>query len=239
MKKILLAAITLAGALIAQAQIADVGVPQPLLKGVESDMYNPVLSADGSKLLFSDIDYSNLRVYDFNDNVTEKVPARGYSIYNHFAKVKVAVNTGGAVRTEGSKLIITDSNGVEKSFTPIECTAGYCWASLSPDGKKVVFLAAGKGLVVTDLNGNILAQPGNYESPAWFGNDHLLVQHATDDGHQLRSSQILLINLDGSAVQPLTKPESMTMTPTGSAEAGKVVFSTIDGRLYQQTVKLK
>ena len=85
----------------------------------------------------------------------------------------------------------------------------------------------------------MIARPGNYESPAWFGNDHLVVQNATDDGHQLHSSQILLLSLDGSEKQELTKPESMTMTPTASIKANKVVYSTITGRLYEMDVKLK
>lgn len=239
MKKAILTAAVALMALCAQAQIADAGTPQPLLKGVESSMYNPVLSEDGTKLLFSQADYSDLREYDFADNVTRKVKAtRRQAINARFGKTEVEFTTAPTVRTEGQKLYIT-RNGVEKAHTPVECQAGYCWASLSPDGTKVVFLAAGKGLVVTDLEGKVLAMPGNYESPAWFGNDHLVVQNATDDGHQLASSQILLLTVDGKQKQELTKPESMTMSPTASAKGGFIVFSTIDGRLYRQNITLK
>ena len=238
MKKLIMAAAAFLCVSQMQAQIAEASAPRPLLKGVESNLYNPVLSADGSKLLFSNLDYSDLREYDFTDNVTRKVEStRKNAIKAHFNNNKVTFDTP-SVRVEGSKLYIT-VNGVEKSYTPVECYAGYCWASVSPDGKKVMFLAAGKGIVVTDLQGNIIARPGNYEAPVWFGNDHIVVQNATDDGHQLRSSQILLLTLDGSETQELTKPESMTMTPAASGTAQRVVFSTIDGRLYEQTVKLK
>ena len=50
---------------------------------------------------------------------------------------------------------------------------------------------------------------------------------------------ILLLSVDGSQKQELTKPESMTMNPTASFEAGKIVYATIDGRLYQMNLKLK
>lgn len=218
------------------AQIAQVSAPQRMLAGVESDIYNPVLSADGTKLMFSDVDYSNPRVYDMTDKVTRKVSLTKSQTMNGRFDKRGAVAPA-TVRTDGSTLYIKQG-GTERAYSPVECTAGYCWAQLSPDGQKVVFLAAGKGLVVCDLQGRVLATPGNYESPAWFGNDYLVVQHATDDGHQIASSQILLISLDGTRSQALTAPESMAMTPTASAQAGLVVYSTIDGRLYKQQVKL-
>lgn len=238
MKKLILCAACILGTLWAQAQIAEVSTPRPLLKGVQSNIYNPVLSADGTKLIFTQSDYSDLRVYDFTDNVTKKINADRRQGFNaRFDGTEVTFKPT-AVRCDGAKVIIT-VNGKERSFSPVQCDAGYCWASLSPDGKKVVFLAAGKGLVVMDLNGNILSQPGNYEAPVWFGNDHLVVQNATDDGHQLHSSQILLLTADGSQVQALTKPESMSLSPAASIQANRVVYSTIDGRLYEMEVILK
>lgn len=238
MKKLTMLMACTASVLAMNAQMAEVSAPRPLLSGKYSHMYNPVLSEDGSRVMFTSDDFSDLRMYDFKDNVTVKLEAtREQAFKARFVGNETSFDTP-KVRTEGSELIIT-RNGVEKRYTPVECTAGYCWASMSPDGKKVVFLAAGKGLVVTDMEGRVIARPGNYESPAWFGNDHLVVQNATDDGHQLHSSQILLLSLDGSEKQELTKPESMTMTPTASIKAGKVVYSTITGRLYEMDVKLK
>lgn len=240
MKKSLLAFALLAASTAVHAQIADVSAPRPLLKGVQSEMYNPVLSADGSKLMFSNAGYTDLRVYDFTDNVTARVKditSAGDGFRAHFVGNKIDIAPA-AVRTEGSTLIITAA-GKEKVLTPAGECAGYVWPSLSPDGKKVMFVAAGKGIYITDLKGNVIARPGNYEAPAWYGNDHIVVQNSTDDGHQLRSSQILLLNLDGSQVQQLTKPESMTLTPTASAKSGKIVYGTIDGRLYEVDVTLK
>lgn len=236
MKKLIITAAMAGMTLLTHAQLAKVGTPQPLLQGVQSEMYNPVLSQDGTQLMFSDVDYTNPRVYDMTDNVTVKIQAAPASVMLAHPAAKTVATGAAAVRTEGSTLYIK-KNGTERAYSPVECAAGYCWAQLSPDGTKVVFLAAGRGLVVCDMQGNVIARPGNYESPAWYGNNHLVVQNATSDGHNIASSQILLVALDGTA-QALTKPESMTMTPTASAQAGLVVFSTIDGRLYKQTVTL-
>lgn len=134
-----------------------------------------------------------------------------------------------AVYTEGSQLAII-LNGKECRYTPVESDAGYLWASLSPDGKRVAFFAAGKGIVIVDLQGNIVSELGNYEMPSWLNNDFIVAQNATDDGHQFTSSQIMLLKVDGSFIKPLTSPTSMTMHP--SAAADRVVYSSIDGYMY-------
>ncbi len=236
MKHQLLIALAVLSCQGAFAQMAEVGTAQPILKGVESEMYYPAISADGSKILFTTVNYQGLRCYDVNDNVVKvlsREPRAGLSAAQQFtAADKVKADT------KGSQLLIT-RNGETRSFSPIESYAGYLWASVSPDQLKVLFFAAGKGIVVTDLDGNVLSMPGNYESPVWYGNDHIVAMDATDDGHQFRSSRIVLIKADGSEMQPLTKPESMSMNPTASFAAQKVVYNTIDGLLYQLDVKLR
>ena len=239
MKKSILTFAAVCAAVSMSAQMATVSTPEPLLKGIETDLYHPVLSQDGSHVLFSNADYTNLRSYDFESGVVEKVKTDSRSAFNaHFdANNKVSLNPQAAVRTEGTTLYIT-KNGVEKGYHPVDCYAGYLWESVSPDGTKVMFVAAGKGIFITDLEGNIIANPGKYEAPVWFGNDYILVQNTTDDGHQFNSSQIILMKADGSESQAITTPESMTFSPTASFSAGKVVYTTVDGRLYQVNVKL-
>lgn len=296
MKKVLIMALA-AMSLTAQAQIVDVTSTQQLLKGVDSNMYYPVLSTDGSKMLYTSENFQGLKLYDFKDNVTQKVSdesragldatfscdgqtvyfvtqtwqdnrnmrqAKSYDIATRklneiSAKgrvvarpmalkngvmttidgvVSITDNKSTTVRTRGSVLYI-GRNGVEKAYTPVESHAGYLWESLSPDGTKVMFFAAGKGIVITDLNGNVLKQLGNYESPVWFGNDCVVAMNAKHNGYQHTASQIVLMRADGSELQELTRPESMTMNPTASFEAGKIVYNTIDGRLYQMNVNLK
>lgn len=239
-KTFLTLCLTCASAVMMQAQLADISSPKPLLRGVESEMYNPVLSADGKQLMFSSADFSNLRTLDFESGAVSKVSAtRTQAFKARFdANDDVTFTPSTAVRTQGSTLYIT-VNGHETGYSPVESRAGYLWASLSPDGTKVMFVAAEKGIFITDLKGNILAHPGDYEAPVWYNNDVIVAQKSTDDGHQYSSSQILLIKVDGSEIQAITRPESMTFTPTASAASSKIVYSTIDGRLYEVNVTLK
>lgn len=227
-KQLLTAALLMAPTALT-AQIAEVSSPKPLLRGVESEMYYPVLSADGRSLTFSDLTQTNIRVYDFNDNVTSRVSE---------TPKKIPARHGVSVQVDGSKLII-DIKGHKQAYTPVDCYAGYLWPSVSPDGTMVMFVAAGKGVYITDLKGNIIANPGKYEAPVWFGNNHIVVMNATDDGHQYQSSRLILMTRDGSQSQALTKPESMSMFPTANTAADRIIYNTIDGRLYQLDVKLK
>ncbi len=142
---------------------------------------------------------------------------------------------GSATWTEGNRIHVI-VNGEERVFTPVDSWAGYLWASLSPDGRRVAFFAAGKGIVVIDLRGQMLAMLGNYEMPCWYNNDYLVAQNAKDDGHQFTSSQILLLKADGSWKTELTKPASMTMQPT--CGGGKIIYTTIDGLLYEMKIAI-
>ena len=146
-----------------------------------------------------------------------------------------AQNRGISVYTTGSQLIV-NINGKEHRYTPVESYAGYLWSSISPNGDKIAFFAAGKGIVVTDLNGKVLAELGNYEMPCWYNNDYIVAQNATDDGHQFTSSQILLLKADGSFCHELTAKTSMTIQPT--AGGGKIVYTTIDGNLTMITIDI-
>ena len=146
-----------------------------------------------------------------------------------------AGDIGSAAWTEGSRLHVI-VGGQERVFSPVDSWAGYLWASLSPDGRRVAFFAAGKGIVITDLRGQMLAMLGNYEMPCWYDNDYLVAQNAKDDGHQFTSSQLLLLKADGTWQAELTKPASMAMQPT--CGGGKIVYTTIDGLLYEMRIAI-
>ena len=146
-----------------------------------------------------------------------------------------SANRGVSVYTTGSQLVVT-IKGKESRYTPVESYAGYLWSSVSPSGDKIAFFAAGTGIIVTDLNGKVLAQLGNYEMPCWYDNDYIVAQNTSDDGYQFTSSQILLLKADGTFRHELTPRTSMTMQPT--AGGGKIAYTTIDGNLTVITLDI-
>ena len=164
------------------------------------------------------------------------VPAtRGGTLRAPAANYSSSDDIGDAAWTEGSRVHII-VNGQERVFAPVDSWAGYLWASLSPDGKRVAFFAAGKGVVVIDLRGQMLAMLGNYEMPCWYNNDYLVAQNAKDDGHQFTSSQIMLLKADGTYQCELTRPTSMAMQPT--CGGGRIVYTTVDGLLYEMKINI-
>lgn len=106
----------------------------------------------------------------------------------------------------------------------------YLWTTLSPDGTKIATYAIGKGVVVLDLDGKVLAELGDFEAPAWYGNDFVAAARTTDDGHQYTASQIVLLDRHNRQVHNLTAPDEMGMNP--SAAAGKIVYNTPEGKLF-------
>lgn len=167
--------------------------------------------------------------------VHPEVGTRGMALKGANRSYTSAANRGVSVYTSGSQVVI-NRNGIEHRYTPVESYAGYLWASISPNGDKVAFFAAGRGIVVIDLEGNVIAELGNYEMPSWYNNDYIVAQNATDDGHQFTSSQILLLKADGSFRHELTARTSMTMQPT--AGGGKIAYTTIDGNLTLITIEI-
>ena len=160
---------------------------------------------------------------------------RGAAMKGPGRDFKSSGNIGSAAWTEGNRVHVLVGTE-ERVFSPVDSWAGYLWASLSPDGKRVAFFAAGKGVVIIDLRGQMLAMLGNYEMPCWYNNDYLVAQNAKDDGHQFTSSQIVLLKADGTWRAELTQPESMTMHPT--CGGGKIVYTTIDGLLHEMKINI-
>ncbi len=161
---------------------------------------------------------------------------RGMAMNGERRNYATSPNRGVSVYTTGSQLVV-NINGKENRYTPVESYAGYLWSSISPNGDKIAFFAAGKGIVVTDLRGKVLAELGNYEMPCWYNNDYIVAQNATDDGYQFTSSQILLLKADGTFKHELTPKTSMTMQPTSGG--GKIAYTTIDGNLTVITIDIK
>lgn len=215
----------------------------------------PTISADGkvyyiTQEMRDNRNYRNLMSYDTDSqksvelisnqrNITAPKAVTGGVIANTASGLK---NIGGKkalyVYTEGSTIVIGDGNK-EKSFSPVESYAGYLWASLSPNNDKVMFVAAGKGIVIMTLDGKVLNKLGNYVNPVWYGNDYVIAQKSTDDGHQFSSSKLVLLKADGTFVKDLTSATSMAMNPATSFATQKVVYNTIDGRLYMMNLSIK
>lgn len=107
----------------------------------------------------------------------------------------------------------------------------YIWSSVSPDGTRILFNTR-YGTEICNLQGQILVNLGHLCYPEWYGNDYVVGQHETSDGHRYISSCIAIASADGSMQQELTDPAEMGMNPSAAAAVGKVAYTTLDGEMH-------
>lgn len=206
----------------------ELGTPRMVDTG-GAEAYFPVVSVDGTALRASVNGKEQIVVDLQNGNI-------GALTQDDVRFAIKSTRKGVTVATTNDDITIT-RNGIKKTLKPVENTPGYLWASVSPDNSKVVFLAAGKGVMVMDLNGNILANLGNYQRPCWLNDEFVVCQNASDDGHQFKASQIVIINVKSGEVTEVTGKNSFAMHPSCN---GKVIaYDTIDGRIFTVDVTLK
>ena len=138
--------------------------------------------------------------------------------------------------TRGDKLYLVDEAGTVRALQPVKGSNGYLWASLSPDGTRVMFEAASRGLYVCDLNGTVIADLGQFLMPSWYNNEYIIAM-SNAGNVRLRGSRIWLLSLDGSVCAPLTDREERAVQPMVSGD--KVVYSVIyDGTVKQLALNL-
>lgn len=139
-------------------------------------------------------------------------------------------NVGSWVYTRGDKLYLIDAAGNKRAMQPVMDSNGYLWASLSPDGSKVMFEAASRGLVICDLKGKVLAELGQFLMPSWY-NDEYIIAMSNAGNARLSGSRIWLISVDGGDVKAISSQDERAVQPMTCN--GRVVYSI----LYSGEVK--
>ena len=142
------------------------------------------------------------------------------------ANISLIVNKEGlsVVNARGSKTLINS----KPSFCP----------ALSPDGTKIAFNEV-NDIYVINIDGTgkqLLARGFN---PTWANNSQIIFEKSTDDGHTYTSSDLYMINVNGSGLKALTATsDKMEMCPCVSPDGNKVVFTSFtDGQIYTADLK--
>lgn len=137
--------------------------------------------------------------------------------------------------TQGDRLMIS-VNGKVRQLRPVQGTVGLLWASVSPDGTRVAFEAATKGMYVCDLDGNHLTSLGMYLMPCWYDNDYLVAM-SNAGNIRISGSNIHLLKADGSFARPLTDSKIAAIQPMVSGD--KIVFTTKAGVVHVMTLSIQ
>lgn len=150
---------------------------------------------------------------------------------------KTATNNLPVVMIENSDLVLYQ-NGERKVVNP-KGDGNYLWASVSPDGSKLLFTFAGQGSFVTDLRGEILGELSAAHYPQWSSNgEWILYMKDYDDGEKVIESDLFVSTIDGKKEFKITETKDIhEMYPVWSKSKSDVYCNSTEGIIYKIELK--
>lgn len=199
--------------------------------------FNPVFSTDGSSVVYRTAQLvdglmnRDVRAYTFADNRARQLAplSRNDVNLNDFSGHKEYVFA------DYDHIVIAE-DGKTKDLSPLDNAHSYLWGSLSPDGSRILFAEPFQGVFVADRNGNNavrIAIKGDY--PAWASDNLVTFVVSHDDGYVILDSSLKVYDLATGVTVSLT-PDDIKVGEATSSKGGKVVYSTLEGELYEISI---
>lgn len=139
------------------------------------------------------------------------------------------------VSINGNLHMVLTHSGKKTILTPNGADEAYNWASISPDGTKILYYVSGKGCYTCNLQGEDVTYIANHcRAPQWYNNHIIVGMHDEDNGKWLTASAIVAYSIQGQK-QTLVNKEMMAIYPYTAD--GKIAFSTVNGEIYLMNVK--
>ena len=223
-----------------------------VLSNAPSAGHNVKISPDGQTVVYRESSFndnhlrlSTLKSVNLTTGASQVLvkPTRDLQGYAVDATSAGAVNKGkfskkaiGAAKAQNVPVLSIDKgqlmitvNGKTRQLSPNGTQFSYMWASLSPDGTKVLYYQAAHGAYVCNLDGSNVRKVGQMRAPVWYDDNTVVGIMDQDDGEFIYASTIVAATLDGKT-QVLTGDDVIAMYP--HATSGKIVFSTPAGEAY-------
>ena len=111
------------------------------------------------------------------------------------------------VEIQDQKMLVSSG---EQSYVlaPNGDDASYFWASVSPDGKHVVYVTAKGGTFVCDINGDNVRSLGRMNAPKWLNNNQIAGMQEFYTGHdEIDHVRYISCNINTKAVRELSEME--------------------------------
>jgi Tol biopolymer transport system component len=224
--------------------------------------YHPLITGDGQTVVFVEhayrdhLRYSRLVSYSLGDGQVRElqplsrrvplpVPAGSDVLVADGERLKSAGTLRSDAHPEEAVAVVIEEqqlvlyrNGERKIISPYP-EESYIWPSLSPDGKRIVAYAMGKGVFVCDLQGRIEYEGGSLEAPVWAGNRLLAGMVTADDGHQIIRSEVRILDTENREQERISPEGIIALYPTVSLSTGRIAWHTPEGEIYIQKYILK
>ncbi len=224
--------------------------------------WEPAVSEDGKTIITRSSNWENSTVTLYSLDVATKALTPIASNINHvnavsFSNGKVSFAVKGVLQTKQVSNSISNAlsrdvfvatnedlkleiyrNGKVTLFDPFGGDAQYVWASVSPNGQKILFVSHGIAYVC-NLDGTGMVTLGQMGAPKWRGNTHIVAMLDDDDGYFYTKSNIVIMKADGTQMQQLTNDKEISMFPSVSPDGSQIAYHTADGKVYIMTIQEK
>ena len=200
--------------------------------------FNPIFAADGRTVIYSTAGLDDglvvrdLRSFDLTNGQGRRLaPMTRNSVSPR------QVDKAPVYAMADYKTIRVVRDGKTAELDPIADSHSYLWASLSPDGERLLFCEPFKGVFVSNADGTDarrIAAKGDY--PCWAGNHVVVYIVSHDDGYLTLDSTLKATDLRSGETTDITGADMLVDQATAAAN-GIVVFATSEGKLFKTTVK--
>lgn len=224
--------------------------------------YEPAVTADGKKIFYrsdsftENLKYSSVYSYDIASGAKELLVEKGRDVIPPAVSGNtVLLRSEGGTRVEqagpvlksageGSFVVIEEMmpvlyrGGERKALMP-NGDGFYIWASLSPDGTRILYNYQGRGTYICDTDGNILHDLGRINAPRWFSDRLVIGMDDRDDGHRITSSELVYYSLkDKKRVIFTSTTDRSEMFPFAAGNR-HIAFCTDNGEIYLMKVRVR
>lgn len=237
------------------------------ITGISSDNgsgYEPAVTPDGKKIIFrsdsfsGDRKYTSLFRYDVETGGTETIISHERGVQPAAIsgnRMMVKSDMGSRIEAAGSAVTKSSSGGVfvmtedlvpviysgeERKVLKPNGDGYYIWASLSPDGTRLLYNYQGLNTYICDLDGRVLYDAGRINAPKWLNDNIIIGMDDRDDGYRVISSEIVCYTISDRKRRYLTETgDRAEMYPWPFAGGRKIAFTTDNGRIYVAKLRIR
>ena len=224
--------------------------------------YEPAVTADGNKIFFRSDSfsenrrYSSVWCYDIGSGTRELLMEKGRGV------IPPAVTGNAVLLKSDSEMRIEQrgpilKSGIQRSFVVIEemipvlyrgderkelmpnGDGYYIWASLSPDGTRILYNYQGRGSYICNTDGEILHDLGRINAPKWFNDMIVIGMDDKDDGYRITSSELVCWSLGQKKRVTLTSTHGRSEMFPFPVDRRRIAFCTDNGEIYIMKVRVR
>ena len=181
------------------------------------------------KLAYKGKNMAEVMLVDLHGESHEPVPAPDYDSPANWLQdgKEVAVK----ISTDLNSIILLKS-GEEIDMQPLGIS-NYILAEISPHSEQILVKAAGKTVVISDFEGVILRELGDWDSAFWMSDQLIVFIERKDDGEQVLSSRIGLMDLANNNTYYIESPEGNLIESVSGMPGGNILIGHLaDGTIF-------